>query len=80
MRYMIGVSATDEIVTDERGFKTRIMPRDLALIVWDNYRDGTPFLLGHDYNNLFGWSNPFGIHIEPGIVRSLSIVKEIENS
>ncbi len=78
MKYSIGVSATDEVVTDDRGIKTRIMPKDLALMILENYKTGTPMLLGHDYNHLFGWTRPLGIHIEPKIVRSLTIGKEIE--
>lgn len=77
---MIGVSATDEVVLDDRGVESRILPRNLALIAWDYYRKGTPMLLGHDYNNLIGWNQIFGIHIEPGIVRNLVSTKLVENN
>ena len=80
MIILIGVSATDEAVLDERGTTFRILPRNLARMAWNSSKKGSPMLLGHDFNNLMGWSKSFGIHLEPKIIRQLITAKVAENN
>ena len=80
MIYLIGVSATDEAVLDERGTTFRILPRNLARMAWNSSKKGSPMLLGHDFNNLMGWTKSFGIHLEPKLVRQLITANVIENN
>ena len=79
MKTLIGVSATDESVLDERGTTSRILPRNLARMAWNSSKIGSPFLLGHDFYYMIGWAKSFGIHLEPKIIRQLITTKVTEN-